>query len=167
MPISKYMKQLRERVGPALVLVAGTGAVIPDDAGRVLLLRRSDSGLWGLPGGAIDPSEAPAQALVREVREETGLRVRPLRVAGVFGGPRCRYRYPNGDEVETTSILFECAIVDGNLESRDGEALEFAYFAPDALPELAIRLPAELVPSLNGAAEPAFEWNERWLDELE
>ena len=51
---------------------------------RVLLQRRDDTGHWGLPGGAVEPGESVRQALIREVREETGLEVEPLRLIGVY-----------------------------------------------------------------------------------
>ena len=146
-------------------MLTGVGAVVPDAQGRILLIRRSDSGQWSLPGGAIDPGEAPAQALVREMWEETGLRVRPVRILGVFGGHRFRYRYPNGDEVEATSVLFECDVVGGTLASRDGEALELAYFVPTALPEAATPVLSQLAGLLR-AESPLFEWRDEWLKGL-
>jgi len=54
------------------------GAVVRDDHGRILLVRRGrapGAGLWSLPGGRIEPGETPAEAAIREVREETGLEV--------------------------------------------------------------------------------------------
>jgi 8-oxo-dGTP diphosphatase len=55
------------------------GAVVRDDAGRLLLIRRGHEpsrGLWSLPGGRVEPGETLEAAVVREVREETGLEVR-------------------------------------------------------------------------------------------
>ena len=59
--------------------------------GVSLLQRRNDDGSWSLPAGAIDPGEGPAQAVVREAYEETGLHVVPEKVAGVFGGEGFRH----------------------------------------------------------------------------
>ena len=60
-------------------LVPCVGAVVRDDAGRLLLIRRGHEpsrGLWSLPGGRVEPGETLEEAVVREVREETGLEVR-------------------------------------------------------------------------------------------
>jgi 8-oxo-dGTP pyrophosphatase MutT (NUDIX family) len=143
-PISEYLRALRGAVGARLLLVPGVAALVRDEAARVLLLRRADDGRWGLPAGAIDPGESPAQAVVREVREETGLVVRPTRVAGVFGGRGFRHRYPNGDEAEYTVVVFDCEVTGGELGSRDGEALELRYFAADEIPQLRVRYPRAL-----------------------
>jgi 8-oxo-dGTP diphosphatase len=61
------------------------GAVIKDPAGRLLLIKRGHepgAGLWSLPGGRIEPGETDQQAVVREVLEETGLRVDCGRLLG-------------------------------------------------------------------------------------
>src|SRR5262249_30102470 len=99
MPISEYLRNLRSKVGPTLLLVPSVTGLVFDDDGRVLLVRHSNGGVWVAPGGAIDPGETPQDALVREVWEETGLRVMPKRMCGVFGGPEFHVQYANGDEV--------------------------------------------------------------------
>ena len=85
MAISEHYAQIRRKLGTALILVPGVAAIIRDEAGRILF-QRKDDGTWSLPAGAIEPSENPAQAIVREVQEETGLKVKPERIVGVFGG---------------------------------------------------------------------------------
>jgi ADP-ribose pyrophosphatase YjhB (NUDIX family) len=77
------------------------------------------------------------------VFEETGLRVRPTRVAAVVGGPSCRVRYRNGDEVEYVVTVFDCAIVGGTLLESSDETKGAAYFHVDALPKLAFEYPSE------------------------
>jgi 8-oxo-dGTP diphosphatase len=62
------------------------GAIVRDDEGRLLLVRRGNEpgrGLWSVPGGRVEPGETSRQAVVREVLEETHLRVEPTSVAGV------------------------------------------------------------------------------------
>lgn len=69
------------------------GAVIKDGAGRLLLIRRGHEpgkGLWSIPGGRIEPGESDESALVREVREETGLYVTAGRLIGAVRRPAVR-----------------------------------------------------------------------------
>jgi ADP-ribose pyrophosphatase YjhB (NUDIX family) len=144
MPISDYLRDLRRLVGQRLLLLPGVAAIVRDAEDRVLFIRRADNGKWGLPAGAIDPGETPAEAVAREVREETGLEVRPTRVAGVFGGAGFRVRYENGDEAEYTVVVFDCAVTGGTLTPADGEALELRYFAPNETPQLQVAYPRRI-----------------------
>ncbi|MEU5950370.1 NUDIX domain-containing protein [Micromonospora sp. NPDC047465] len=75
MAISQYVAGLRKLVGKDLLILPSACAVVVDDSGRVLLGRRVDTGRWSLPAGAIDPGEQPADAVVREVYEETGVNI--------------------------------------------------------------------------------------------
>ena len=154
MPISDYLRELRALVGSRLLLLPGVAGIVRDAEDRVLFMRRADNGKWGLPAGAIDPGETPAQAIAREVREETGLGVRPVRIAGVFGGPGFRVCYDNGDEAEYTVIVFDCEVVGGRLSPNDGEALELRYFTPDEAPELQVAYPRSLLRRPRSATEP-------------
>ncbi len=73
MPMSRYLARLRGQVGHELVMLPGVSACIFDEAGRVLLAHHVDSGIWALPGGAVEPDEDPAGAVAREAREELGI----------------------------------------------------------------------------------------------
>jgi 8-oxo-dGTP diphosphatase len=134
--MSEYIRNIRAKIGTDLLLVVGAAAVVVNDAGEILLQRRSDNGRWGLPGGSIDPGEEPADTVVREVWEETGIEVVPERVVSVTGGPDHLASYPNGDQIAIVSITFLCRPVGGVPHINDDESLEVRYFAPDALPDL-------------------------------
>ncbi|HEV7588070.1 MAG TPA: NUDIX domain-containing protein [Longimicrobium sp.] len=144
MGISPYIRELRGLIGTRLLLLPAVAALIRDEDGRILLQRRADNGRWNLPAGAVDPGESPADAVVREVGEETGLRVRPVRVAGVFGGrDGLHHRYPNGDEVEFTAIVFECVVAGGSLQPEDDETSELGWFHLHERPPLTVEYPLE------------------------
>ncbi len=128
MPISEYLKNLRKKIGTDLVLTPAAGCAIFDNQDRLLMIRLSENGRWGIPGGAVDPGESPARAAVREVYEETGLIVELLRVLGVFGGEDMVLEYTNGDRVAYVSSIFEARHVAGKLRAVDGEADVFQYY---------------------------------------
>lgn len=156
MPMSPHIKRLRDVVGSELLMLPGVAAVVRDADGRVLVHRRHDDGTWSLPAGAIEPGETPADAVARETHEETGLVVRPERVLGVFGWPRLRHRYPNGDLVEYLVVVFRCTIVGGTLEAQDGEATEFKWCTRDELAAMPLPYPAALF-APEAELEPVFD----------
>jgi 8-oxo-dGTP diphosphatase len=91
------------------------GAIITDSAGRLLLIKRGhepQAGRWSLPGGRIEPGESDQQALVREVREETGLRVAPGRLAGTVERP-----WPGGRVLVIRDYL--AVVAGGDLAAGD------------------------------------------------
>ena len=119
----------------ALGVRPSVSAVIFDRRGWLLLQQRSDGGQWGLPGGSVEIGESVADAVVREVREETGLTVRPLRIVGVYSDPALQIvRYPDGNVWHYVSICFECKAVRGTLTTCD-ETLALDYFPPGRLPK--------------------------------
>ena len=128
MAISPYVRALRSRIGPARLLLPSVSAHIFDEGGRVLLVRQRDGGVWSTPGGVIEPDEEPADAVVRETWEETGLLVAPTRVLAVFGGPACLVRYPNGDEAQYVITAFVCTVTEGTLRGATEETLDARYF---------------------------------------
>lgn len=156
MPIAPHIAKLRALVGTDLLMLPGVAGVVRDSEGRVLLHRRADDGTWCVPSGAIDPGETPAAAVVREVREETGLVVTPQRVLGVFGWPRLRHRYPNGDLVEYLVVVFRCDVIGGVLEAVDGESTGFRWATPDELAGIPLPYPLEVF-SPEAEEHPVFD----------
>jgi ADP-ribose pyrophosphatase YjhB (NUDIX family) len=121
-------------------VAAGVAAVVFDGSGRVLLGRRTDNGLWGLPSGRVEPAETVEEAVVREVREETGLRVEAIRLIGVYSDPESQaFSYPTGEVVQFVTSCFLCKAVGGTLRADGVEALEVMFFDPK-------RTPADLLP---------------------
>lgn len=141
MPISDYYRKLREKVGTDLLLLPSVAAVIRNEKSEILFQYPRNSEYWSLPAGAIEPGESPAEAVVREVWEETGLTIKPLHIIGVFGGLQYRHVYANGDQVEYQVTIYECKIVRGTLEAVDGESEVLKYFKEDNIPKLALPYP--------------------------
>ena len=116
-------------------LTAATNGVIFDDQGRLLLQKRADNGFWALPGGTIDIGETVEQGAIREVLEETGLRVALKRLVGIYSDPKahCVMIYPGDVIVQGLTIAFECQVRSGELKISE-ESTDIGYFPVDALP---------------------------------
>ncbi|WP_017585848.1 NUDIX domain-containing protein [Nocardiopsis ganjiahuensis] len=155
MPVPDFLLKLRQHVGHGLLPLVGVSAVVLDDDGRLLLHRRSDDGRWGVPGGILEPEEQPAQAVVREVREETGVEVEVERLSSVVGQEP--YTYPNGDRVQILDLAFRCRPVGGELRADDDESLEVAWFAPEEVPRMAERIHERIGWAREPGGPPHFE----------
>ncbi|AUG81351.1 NUDIX hydrolase [Kitasatospora sp. MMS16-BH015] len=134
MPIPPFLAELRSFVGTRPLWLSGVGAVVLDGQGRVLLGRRADSGEWALIGGILDPGEEPADCVVRECFEETGVVVRPERLSSVSVSPMTQY--PNGDQARYLDLTFRCRLVSGEARVNDDESLEVGWYVPADFPEL-------------------------------
>jgi len=123
----------------ATQLRPSVAAVITNADGDILLQLRSDNGLWGLPGGSVEIGESVARAILREVREETGLAVEIERLVGVYSDPTSQvFRYADGNVVHYINTLFACRIVGGNLQTCE-ETLDLRFFEPAHLPDDMLR----------------------------
>jgi len=130
----EYIQQLRQHIGHAPILMVGAAILILDEQKRLLLMKRTDSGCWGLPGGATEPGEVVEEAARRETLEETGLRIGEMTLFGVFSGPELYYKYPNGDEVYNVTIVYFSQDVSGEIRLND-EHTEWRWFAMDEIPK--------------------------------
>lgn len=137
MAMSSYIRALRAHVGTARLFVPSVAGIIRDSRDRLLLVQQRDDERWSTPGGAIEMDETPADAVVREVREETGLTVAPTRIIAVYGGPAFVVRYPNGDETQYISTMFACDLLSGELHA-DGDEIQLVRYWTR---EEAMRLP--------------------------
>src|SRR5690242_939080 len=106
MPTPDFILELRKLVGPAVLCLPGACAIVLNAAGHVLLQLRKDTGQWALLGGILEPGEEPADGVAREVLEESGVRVEPVRLTGVYTTPVIAY--PNGDRAQYTITAFLC-----------------------------------------------------------
>jgi ADP-ribose pyrophosphatase YjhB (NUDIX family) len=95
----------------------------------LLLERRADFGTWGLPGGTLDEDETVAEAVAREVREETGLQTVSLELFGVFSDPSRIIAYPDGNVFRLLTLAFVVEVASGaphvSPESREPRFVPF------------------------------------------
>jgi ADP-ribose pyrophosphatase YjhB (NUDIX family) len=80
-------------------LVPSVNVVVANDAGDILLIRRTDNGNWALPGGAIDLGESVTQAAVRETLEESGIECSITGIVGIYSDPKHVILYTSNGEV--------------------------------------------------------------------
>ncbi len=105
------------------------GAVVGDDNGRMLLIQRSDSGIWLYPTGWADVGYSPSEVAVKEVQEETGIQCEVVRPIGIYDGLRLGF-----SRVPLYSIVFLCRATGGELRHHPQECLDVGWFDEGELP---------------------------------
>lgn len=129
-------------------LVPAASAVVTDDAGRILLQRRVDNGMWALPGGRMEIGETLPGCAVRETREETGLDVEVVGIVGTYSNPRHVFAYDDGEVRQEFSICFLARPVGGQLAVSD-ESTEVRWFDPEEVDDL---------PMVSGVRKRVNDW---------
>src|SRR5512144_1753624 len=129
-----YILQLRQYIGHRPILMVGAAILVLDEQNRLLMLKRSDSLCWGIPGGAAEPGEVVEAAAKRETLEETNLEIGEMSLFGVFSGPELYYKYPNGDEVYNVTIVYLSHDWHGEVRLND-EHTRWNWFQADEIPE--------------------------------
>jgi 8-oxo-dGTP pyrophosphatase MutT (NUDIX family) len=94
-------------------LVPAATVVVQDERGRVLMVQRSDNGLWALPGGAMEVGETLGQCAKREVLEETGYEIKVIDVIGVYSDPKHVIEYSDGEVRQQFAVSFRGLLVAG------------------------------------------------------
>lgn len=120
---------------PQLTPKIAVNAVVFNDKKQVLLAKRTDNGLWCLPGGHVDLGETLEKACLRELFEETGLRARVIRLIGIYSDPENSLHITQGPEWHTVRVSFLCDVVGGTI-TTSSETSEIRYFDLDQLPAL-------------------------------
>ncbi|HEX6440602.1 MAG TPA: NUDIX hydrolase [Stellaceae bacterium] len=104
--------------------------------GALLMVREANDGRWSLPGGWVDVNQSPREAVIREVREETGFEVSVLKLAAVFD--RSKHGHLPARPFHVYKLFFRCEIV-GGAPQTSLETTEIGFFGEDSLPaELSI-----------------------------
>lgn len=122
---------------PANSVKVAVSAVVQDNQGRILLIRRSDNGKYSIPGGGLEAGETVAQAVVREVLEETGIEVDVTDLVGVFSNPDHVIAYDDGEVRQEFSVCFRAKPVGGAPRLSD-ESTAVEWISLEQLRELDI-----------------------------
>jgi ADP-ribose pyrophosphatase YjhB (NUDIX family) len=127
--IEEWLTSVGEGVPGYVTPKLAVGAVVGNDAGEILLVQRADSGVWLYPTGWADVGYSPAEVVVKEVREETGIDVEPVRLLAVLDGLRLGFT-----RMPLVSLVFHCRVIGGELSAHPLECSQVGWFAQDALP---------------------------------
>jgi ADP-ribose pyrophosphatase YjhB (NUDIX family) len=108
-------------------LVPSVNVVVVNDAGDVLMIRRSDNDNWAVPGGAIDLGESLVQAAVRETREESGIECQITGIVGIYTDPKHVLLYTSNGEARQEFSIVLTASVGGGTPTTSDESSEVAW----------------------------------------
>ena len=143
-----YIMDLRRKIGHEVIMTVGCGVLIENEKGQLLLQKRSDTGQWCVPGGAMEIGETYEEAAKREIREEVGIEVSELSLYGLYSGTDRLIHYPNDDEVYSLSVIFHTKSYTGSISDMDSEVLEHKFFSREDIPDNLF------IPD----ARPIFDW---------
>lgn len=118
-------------------LVPSVTAIVTNQVGDLLLVHKTDNDLWALPGGGMDVGESIAEAVVREVEEETGLRVEVTGLVGLYTDPSHVMAYDDGEVRQQCSVCFTTRLLGGDLRTSS-ETSEVCFVPLDRIAELNI-----------------------------
>lgn len=124
-------KEHKPQVTPKIAV----NAVVFNEEGGVLLAKRTDNGLWCIPGGHVDLGETLAQACLRELYEETGLRAEVVKLIGLYSDRKGSLHIAQGPEWHTVRVSFLCKLAGGQIKPSE-ETSEIRYFDVGQLPPL-------------------------------
>jgi len=127
--VQEWMESIGEGVPGYVTPKVAVGAVVGNEAGEILLVQRADSGVWLYPTGWADVGYSPAEVVVKEVFEETGIRCDPVQVLAVIDGQRMGFT-----RFAMYLLLFHCRATGGDLAGHPLETAGVGWFSRDNLP---------------------------------
>lgn len=130
-----YIGDLRKIIGHDTIMTVGCGVLITNENDQVLLQKRSDTGQWCIPGGAMELGESYLETAQREIYEEVGIKVENLKLFGIYSGEERLIRYPNKDVVYSLGIIFTSDSYTGEISDEDEEVLEHRFFDREQIPK--------------------------------
>jgi ADP-ribose pyrophosphatase YjhB (NUDIX family) len=127
--IEEWLSQVVPGIPGYVTPKVAVGAAVGNDKGELLLIQRSDSGVWLYPTGWCDVGYSAAEVAVKEVFEETGIEAEPVRLIAVLDGLRLGFT-----RVPLYSLVFYLRATGGSLRPHPLECNDVGWFAPDKLP---------------------------------
>ena len=132
--MDNYVTYIRKMIGKKPMFLVGAGVIVQDNEDRVLMIKRTDNGKWGIPGGSLELGETFEDAAARELKEETGITADRLNLFRVYSGERMRFVYPNGDVVYNAVCIFQTKNYTGIPKGDGIESSEVGFFPLENLP---------------------------------
>jgi len=142
--MDNYVTYIRKMIGKKPMFLVGAGVIVQDKEDRVLMIKRTDNGKWGIPGGSLELGETFEDAAARELNEETGIAADRLNLFRVYSGERMRFVYPNGDVVYNAVCIFQTKNYTGIPKGDGIESSEVGFFPLENLPN-PIHPPDEII----------------------
>ena len=130
-----YISYMRRMIGNKPMFMIGSGTLIFNTRGELLLIKRTDNKVWGIPGGSCELGETLEDTAVREAYEETGLKIKKPELFNVFSGENMHHIYPNGDEVYMVVCIFTATDYSGEISADEVESSDVRFFKLKKLPE--------------------------------
>jgi ADP-ribose pyrophosphatase YjhB (NUDIX family) len=127
--VDEWLKAVGDGVAGYVTPKVAVGAVVGNDKDEILLVQRADSGVWLYPTGWADVGYSASEVVVKEVEEETGIDVEPVRIIAVLDGLRLGFT-----QIPLYSLIFQCRVLGGELRPHPLETSDVGWFAEDALP---------------------------------
>ena len=127
--VQEWMDNIGEGIPGYVTPKVAIGAIVGNDDGEVLLVKRAPSGVWLFPSGWADVGYSAAEVVVKEVREETGIDAEPVQLLGVVDGMRMGFT-----RFGMYMLLFHCRAVGGELVPHPLETDGCGWFSRDELP---------------------------------
>lgn len=124
-----YIKKIRSKLGHDKFIHPAARIIIENEDKQILIIERADNGRMGIPAGALEEDETIEQCIIREVSEETGLRILYLEVIGIASNPQKEtVKYPNGDVIQYFTIEFYANQWEGEISIGDEKEVKAARF---------------------------------------
>lgn len=130
-----YIKYIRKMIGHNELMAVGVCVFLINENEELLLEKRSDNGMYSIPGGALDMGEKVKEGALRELKEETGIELDDLKFVGILSGEESRMIYPNSDITYYTDVCFFARVSkDIKIKPLDNESSDIRFYKLSEVP---------------------------------